>query len=298
MIRSGSRRAGWRAQDVDRLLPRWVSRAVIAVLLIAIAVPLLYMLVLSVTPDAQVALGNFSLGHFAFGNYLSMWSQAPLAAGLIHTLIIAGLAALASVILGFLAAYPLARTEFRGRAAFLNALIGAQTVPGTTLLLPLFVVFSWIQTALGITLIGGYFAPIVTYMTFGLPLSTWLLLSYMRSVPRALEEAAFIDGCTPVGALFRVIFPVALPAAVVAFVFSFLVGWNDVLFASVLTRSNTQTLAIVVDQLANNQSNGGLPLYGELMAAGVVSSIPVVVLYLLLQRHLIQGLGAGSVTGV
>jgi ABC-type glycerol-3-phosphate transport system permease component len=120
----------------------------------------------------------------------------------------------------------------------------------------------------------------------------------MRTIPRELEEAAFVDGCTRVGALFRVILPLATPAMVVAFVFAFLVGWNDVLFASVLTRSETHTLAVAVEQFANNAAGTGIPLYGQLMAAGVVSSVPVVLLYLLLQRRMVQGLSAGSMTGV
>ncbi len=92
--------------------------------------------------------------------------------------------------------------------------------------------------------------------------------------------------------------PIAVPAMVVAFVFSFLVGWNDVLFASVFTNTSTQTLAVVVERFANTQSGVGLPLYGEFMAAAVVSSLPVVVLYLVFQRFLTDGLAAGSMTGV
>ncbi|UIJ62481.1 carbohydrate ABC transporter permease [Amycolatopsis acidiphila] len=256
------------------------------------------MLLLSVTPDAKVALGDVSLWGLRFGNYVTMWSQAPLAAGLFNTLAISGSASLLSVVFGALAAYPLARLRFRGQKTFLYSLIATQTVPGTTLLLPLFVVFSWLQTLSGIQFIGNFNAIVITYMTFGLPLSTWLMVTYLRTVPRELEEAAFVDGCTRIGALFRIILPIAVPAMVVAFVFSFLVGWNDVLFASVLTRSQTETLAVTMDQFANNATGTGLPLYGQLMAAGVVSSIPVVVLYLVFQRRMVQGLSAGSVTAI
>jgi trehalose/maltose transport system permease protein len=286
---------GWDPSDVDRLVPTWASRVIVVVCVVAVVVPVGYMLLLSVTPDAAVVLGHVSTWHFRFSNYRTMWSQAPLASGLVHTVLISGTAALASVLLGSLAAYPLARIRFRGQKGFLYSLLATQTVPGTTLLLPLFVVFSWLQTVLGITFIGSYHTIVLTYMTFGLPLSTWLMVSYMRTIPKELEEAAFVDGCTRTGALFRVLLPIAVPAMVVAFVFAFLVGWNDVLFASVLTRSGNQTLAIAMNQFANTSAGSGIPLYGQLMAAGVVSSLPVVLLYLLFQRRMVQGLSAGAV---
>ncbi|VXC14694.1 Binding-protein-dependent transport systems inner membrane component [Arthrobacter sp. 9AX] len=297
-VPASTRGRRWKPQDVDRMLPAWISRLVVIACLGAVLIPVGYMLLLSVTPDSKVALGEVGFTNLAFGNYVTMWAEAPLASGLLNTILIAGTSSLLSVLLGSLAAYPLARWKFRGQKTFLYSLIGTQTVPGTTILLPLFVIFSWIQTVVGIQFIGSYHAIILTYMTFGLPLSTWLMVNYMRTIPRELEEAAFVDGCTRVSALFRVILPLAAPAMVVAFVFAFLVGWNDVLFASVLTRSETHTLAVAVEQFANNAAGTGIPLYGQLMAAGVVSSVPVVLLYLLLQRRMVQGLSAGSMTGV
>lgn len=282
----------------DLLMPRWLSPIVVLLLVISVIVPVGYMLLLSLTPNQNVVFGSISLAALEVRNYVDIWSQAPIASGLIHTLIIAGSAAVASVIFGLLAAYPLTRFSFHGRRPYLYTLIAVQTVPGTTLILPLFAVLSWIQTTLGVTFIGTYWPIIITYMTFGVPLSTWLLVAYMRTVPRDLDEAALVDGCSRLGALRRVIFPIALPAIVVAFVFAFLVGWNDVLFASVFTNSNTQTLAIALQRFASDTASSSLPLYGELMAAAVVSSVPVVVLYLVFQRYLVHGLSAGSMTGI
>jgi multiple sugar transport system permease protein len=281
----------------EQLMPRWLTRSVAGVLVVVSVIPVLYMIVLSFTPNQNVALGTIGLAQLTISNYTSMWSAAPLAAGLVHTLLIAGASALLSVTFGLLAAYPLTRFKFRGRAPFMTVLIGVQTVPGTTLVLPLFAVLSWIQTTLSTQFIGTYWAIIVTYMTFGVPLSTWLLVAYLRTIPRDLEEAALVDGCTRLGALRRIVLPITVPALVVAFVFAFLVGWNDVLFASVFTNSSTQTLAIVVQRFANN-SAASLPVYGELMSAAVVSSAPVVFLYLAFQRYLVNGLSAGSLTGV
>jgi ABC-type glycerol-3-phosphate transport system permease component len=284
--------------EAELLMPVWCSRLVVGLLVLSVVVPAGYMLLLSLTPNQDVALGTISFATLDFRNYVDMWSAAPIASGLIHTLVIAGAAAAASVVVGLLAAYPLTRFTFLGRRPYLYTLIAVQTVPSATLVLPLFAVLSWIQTVLSTTFIGTYWPIIITYMTFGIPLSTWLLVSYLRSVPRQLDEAALVDGCTRLGALWRVIFPIALPAAVVSFVFSFLVGWNDVLFASVFTNQSTQTLAIVLQRFSASTAVASLPLYGELMSAAVVSSIPVVVLYLLCQRYLVHGLSSGAVTGV
>lgn len=284
--------------EAERLVPAWLAPVVNVVLGVVVLVPLVYMLVLSVTPNNEVALGTISLGHAVWSNYVNMWSVAPLASGLLHTVIIAGVAAGVSVSVGLLAAYPLTRFRFRGRAPYLYTLIGVQTVPGITLVLPLFAVMSWIQTTIGIHAIGSYWLIIVTYMTFGIPLSTWLLVAYLRTVPRDLEEAGLVDGCSRLGALWRIVLPVAVPAVVVAFVFAFLVGWNDVLFASVFTDASSQTLAIALERFSSAQATASVPLYGELMAAAVVSAAPVVALYLGFQRFLVNGLAAGSLTGV
>jgi len=119
---------------------------------------------------------------------------------------------------------------------------------------------------------------------------------YLRSLPRDLEDAALVDGCTRMGALRRVVAPLMAPAMVVSLVFAFLVGWNDVLFASAL---QNQTVAVTLEQfgLAQAEGVGAQPLYGDLMAAALVSAIPVVVLYLAFQRYLVHGLAAGALSG-
>jgi ABC-type glycerol-3-phosphate transport system permease component len=170
-------------------------------------------------------------------------------------------------------------------------------VPGTLLLLPLFVVFFSIDTYIGVTLIGTRASLVITYMTFALPFATWIMVTYLRSIPISLEEAGLIDGLSRIGVLRRIITPLALPGMVVATIFSFLLGWNDVLFASVLTAPSTRTAAIQLSAFAQAQEGGAIPLYGQLMAASVVTAVPVVVLYLVFQRYLAAGLTSGGVKG-
>jgi ABC-type glycerol-3-phosphate transport system permease component len=283
----------------DRLLPPALSRAGTVLLLAFIAIPVLYLIELALSPNTTVALGGVGLKHLTVSNFTSMWSAAPILHGLVNSVIIAGIAAMLAVMLGVAAAYPLSRLSFWARKPLLYSLLGSQSIPGLALLLPLFIMLAGIQGILGIQLIGGYPAIIAVYMTFGFPLATVVCFVYLRGMPRDLEDAALVDGCTRFGALRRVVAPLMAPAMVVSLVFAFLVGWNDVLFASALTNSQTQTVAITLQQfgLAQSESAGAQPVYGELMAAALVSAVPVVVLYLIFQRYLVHGLAAGALSG-
>jgi multiple sugar transport system permease protein len=279
------------------ILPPPVRAVAIAILAVFVLIPIVYTLLLSVTPDAQVGVGSLLPSEWAFGNYIQMWTTVSLARGLGNSLIISGIASVIAVILAVGAGYVITRFTFRGRLPYLYSLIGLQTVPSVMLLLPLFVLFASIQAALHLRLVGTYPAVIITYLTFALPFATWLMVSYLGSIPVDLEEAALIDGATRLQALWRVIVPVALPGLVVALVFSFLTGWNDVLFASVLTSPETRTLAVQLQAFSSAQEGGALPLYGQLMGAAVVSALPVVILYMVFQRYLVGGLTAGGVKG-
>ncbi len=282
--------------SADRLLPPVLSRAGVTALLVFIAVPVLYLIELALSPNTTVALGGTDVKHLTFRNFTDLWSVAPVLHGMINSVIIAGTSAALAVVLGVAAAYPLARLSFRARKPLLYSLLGSQSIPGLALLLPLYIMLAGIQGILGIHLIGSYPAIIAIYMTFGLPLATVVCFVYLRGLPRDLEDAALVDGCTRAGALRRVVAPLMAPAMVVSLVFAFLVGWNDVLFASAL---QNQTVAVTLEQfgLAQSETIGAQPLYGDLMAAALISAIPVVVLYLGFQRYLVHGLAAGALSG-
>lgn len=284
-------------REAQEILSPPVRIISITILLIFVLVPIVYILLLSVTPDSEVGNGSLIPSQWAFANYLQMWSTVNLAQGVLNSIVVALSASIIAVILAVGAAYVISRFKFRGRLPYLYSLIGLQTVPSVMLLLPLFVLFASVQAALHFTLVGTYQAVIITYLTFALPFATWLMVSYLGSIPVDLEEAALVDGATRLQALWRVVVPLALPGIVVALVFSFLTGWNDVLFASVLTSPETRTVAVQLQAFNAAQEGGSLPLYGQLMGAAVVSALPVVVLYMVFQRYLIGGLTAGGVKG-
>lgn len=281
----------------QELLPPWIRVLLILVLAIFILIPVVFMLVLSVTPDIEINNGQWFPSHWAFENYVQMWSTINLAQGLSNSLLISMLASIIAVILAVGAAYVLTRFHFRGRILYLYSLIGLQAIPGVMLLLPLFVLFVFLQSFLPGKLVGTYTGVILTYLTFSLPFATWLLVTYLANIPLDVEEAALIDGATRLQTLWHIVVPLALPGLVVALVFSFLTGWNDVLFASVLTSPETQTVGVQLQVFSAAQEGGALPLYGQLMSAALISGLPVVILYMVFQKYLIGGLTAGSVKG-
>jgi ABC-type glycerol-3-phosphate transport system permease component len=226
-------------------------------------------------------------------NWVAIWTTVPLAQGLGTSLLVCGVVAVVSALLAVATAYVLVRFTFVGRVTFLRALVGLQSVPGTLLLLPLFVVYASAPAYLGITVVGTTWGLMITYLTFALPFATWVMVTYLRGMPVELEEAGLLDGLSRIGVLRRIVLPLSAPGLIVAAIFSFLLGWNDVLFASVLTQPRTRTAAVVLQAFGASQEGGALPLYGQVMSSAVVCAAPVVVLYLIFQRYLVGGLTGG-----
>lgn len=284
-------------RDSGQLLPRGLRVSTTIVLCVFALAPIAYMVIMSLAPDVEVASGRLIPQHFAFGNYVHLWSTVPLARGLVNSLATSLGAAALSTAVAVGAAYCLTRFTFIGRRTFLRGMLGLQTIPSALILLPLFVTFASAKAYLNLTIVGTRSGLLITYLTFALPFAIWLMVTYLRSIPQVLEEAALVDGLTRVGALWRVILPLSLPGIVVSTIFSFLLGWNDVLFASILTRPDTRTAAIDLQVFAQAQEGGPLPLYGQLLGASVICAIPVVLLYMFFQRYLVGGLASGGVKG-
>ena len=257
-----------------------------------VAVPLYIVVSSSVKPLVDVR-GTFTWipTTVTLQPYVDMWRTVPLAQYFANSLIVALVATLLSLVIATFAAYALARFTFRGSRIFSMTVLSTQMFPGILFLLPLFLIYVQLDARLGLQLTGTYTGLIVTYLTFSLPFSIWMLVGYFSALPRELEEAALIDGTGPLGALFRVVLPVARPGIVAVGVFAFTTAWGEVLFASVLTNNDTRTLAVGLQSYASQSS----VLWNQLMAASVVVSVPVLVGFLALQRHLVQGLSAGAV---
>lgn len=281
--------------EAHRLLPRPVLVTVIVVLCAMVGVPTLYIVLASLNSDLGVASGEFWPSTFSLDSYTRIWTTADLSTGLVNSLVVCGLVAVASALLGTMTAYVLVRFTFVGRLTILRGLVGLQSIPGTLMLLPVFVLYSSAGNYLGISVVGTRWGLFLAYLTFALPFSTWVLVTYLRGLPRELEEAGRVDGASTLRILFRIIVPLSLPAIVVSGIFAFLLGWNDVLFASVLTRPETHTAAVALSIFGSTQEGGAIPVYSQVMAAALVTAAPVVILYLVFQRYLVGGLTAGGV---
>jgi ABC-type glycerol-3-phosphate transport system permease component len=283
------------AGEAHRLLPRPLLVVITVVLVALILVPVSYIVLASLNTDIGVASGEFWPSSFDGSSYTKIWTTADLTTGIANSLVVCGCTAIASALLGTITAYVLVRYSFFGRLTILRGLVGLQSIPGTLMLLPVFVLFSSAGNYLGLTVIGTRWGLFLAYLTFALPFSTWVMVTYLRGLPRELEEAARTEGASTLVILFRIIVPLSLPAIVVSGIFAFLLGWNDVLFASVLTRPETHTAAVALQIFGSTQEGGALPVYSQMMAAALICAAPVVLLYLVFQRYLVGGLTAGGV---
>ncbi|WP_029150546.1 carbohydrate ABC transporter permease [Microbacterium indicum] len=223
--------------------------------------------------------------------YFQIWQTVPLGRYFVNSLIVTVTATAFSVVLAILASYAMSRFAFRGSRGFSLVVLSTQMFPGILFLLPLFLIFSQLQRVIGIQLTGSYLGLILTYMTFSLPFAIWMLSGFFASIPKELEEAAMIDGTGRIGALIRVVLPVARPGIIAVTVYCFITAWSEVLFASVLTNNATRTLAIGLRAYSSQTD----VYWNQLMAASVVVSLPVIIGFMIVQRHLIAGLSSGAV---
>jgi multiple sugar transport system permease protein len=226
-----------------------------------------------------------------FKPYVDIWKTIPLAHYFMNSLIVSVSATLLSVAVAIFASYGVSRYRFAGRRVFTVTVLSTQMFPGILFLLPLYLIFVNIGNSTGIQLYGSRLGLIITYLTFSLPFSIWMLVGYFDSIPRDLDEAAKVDGCGPFGALFRVVVPAAIPGIIAVCVYAFMTAWGEVLFASIMTNDSTRTLAVGLRGYATQND----VYWNQVMAASLVVSVPVVAGFLALQRYLVAGLTAGAV---
>jgi multiple sugar transport system permease protein len=270
----------------------WSRRIFLTLLTIFVLVPVYVMLSSSLKPLQDVS-GTFHWlpDHLTIRPYVDIWSTIPLAKYFVNSLIVAVAATGCSVVIAVFAAYAVSRYRFPGKRVFTVTVLSTQMFPGILFLLPLFLLYVNIGNATGIALFGSRGGLILTYLTFSLPFSIWMLIGYFDSVPRSLDEAALVDGAGPLGALFRIIVPAAIPGIVAVAVYAFMTAWGEVLFASVMTNDTTRTLAVGLREYSTQND----VYWNQVMAASLVVSVPVVAGFLLLQRYLVAGLTAGAV---
>ena len=271
---------------------RWTRRLVLGFLVVFTALPLYAMVSSSLKPLGDVqGKWEWIPSHLTIQPFFDIWKTIPLAKYFVNSVVISGAATICSVIIAIFAAYALSRYRFRGRNFFSMTVLSTQMFPGILFLLPLFLIFVNIGNATGVVLYGSRLGLILTYQTFSLPFAIWMLAGYFTSIPKELDEAAMVDGNGPIGALFRVVIPAAIPGIVAVAIYSFMTAWGEVLFASVMTTPDTKTLAVGLQEYSTQVQ----VYWNQVMAASLIVSIPIVAGFLLLQRYLVAGLTAGAV---
>jgi trehalose/maltose transport system permease protein len=262
----------------------------ILVVFVASLVPVLWIVMLSLKTPTTAADGSFIPHQWTLSNYSDIFKLGIFTDALRNSIGIALISTALAVIIASAAAYAIARLDFPGKRAILAISLGVAMFPQISLVGPLYNL--WRQIGLYDTWPGL----IIPYMTFALPLSIYTLSAFFREIPWELEQAAEVDGATPFQAFRKVIVPLATPGLVTTFIIVFIICWNDFVFAISLTStSNAQTVPAAISQFPG-VSQFSVP-YGDIAAAAVVVTVPVMILVLLFQRRIVAGLTAGAVKG-
>jgi multiple sugar transport system permease protein len=275
---------------------RWTNRALTALtyaVLVVMMAPVFWLVASSTQTSGQLASGDYDLLSPTLQAFSDMWSSIDFERYLANSIVICtGAAALATAFASS-AGYALARFRFRGDRAYGLTVIGTQLIPGSLFLLPVFLGFVWLKQNTPIALLDTHLGMILVYTAFFTPLAIYFMRAFFQAIPRELEEAAMVDGCTRFGAFVRVVIPNAAPGLLATFVYAFLFAWDELMFATALTEQDAETIPIGIRNFIGNYSEE----YDQLMAAGVISTIPVLVAFFATQRWLVRGLTAGAVKG-
>lgn len=269
----------------------WYAYASLLVLLLITLFPVLWMVITALkTPLGVKDLDHMWIPHpVTLSNFVAMFTRFPLLDWMGHSFYVSLTSTLVAVLAGALGGYALARLRFAGRDWVGFSVLVTYLIPPTVLFIPLNRLIH--QLGLSDTLTSL----IVTYPTFTVPLATWLLIGFFKSIPLELEHAALIDGANRGQVLTRVVLPLARPGLVAAALFAFTNSWNEFLYALVFINDNHKSTLTV--GLTTNLVMGDVYLWGELMAAAILATVPVVVLYIYLQKYVVAGLTAGAVKG-
>jgi trehalose/maltose transport system permease protein len=260
-----------------------------------------FIVVVSIFPFYYAILTSFKSGtdlfrvtywptSFSLENYLSVLTTGSFPRNLLNSIFIASVTVLAALFLAITASFALSRVRFRGRGLLLMTILAVSMFPQIAVLAGLFEV---------IRFLGIYNTPwalIFSYTIFTLPFTVWVLTTFMRDLPIEIEEAAIVDGATPWIIIWRVFLPLLWPALVTTGLLAFIAAWNEFLFALTFTSSNMTRTVPVAIALLSGGSQYEIP-WGNIMAASVIVTVPLVVLVLIFQRKIISGLTAGGVKG-
>jgi len=271
-----------RMRDLVVLVPTFVVMAVIVF-------PVLWMVLSSMRPSSQLT-SELSWGSLfdgvSFDAYQRLFATSSFGTYLRNSIMVSSISTVLTVLISSFAGYALSRYAFKGRAVLLLLILATQLLPFVVLVTPLYLAFSELR------LVNSYPGLVLVYVAMTLPLAIYLMTGYFNTIPRVLDEAARIDGCSTIDIVFKVIVPVAVPGIVTVAITAFIATWEEFLFASVLmTTDKLKTVQVGVAGFFGEYSTD----WSLVMAASTVAAVPTILLFFFVQKRLVSGMSAGSV---
>jgi multiple sugar transport system permease protein len=281
----------WKEQyRLKRIVGRILFYTALLTFFVWVVFPFYWMVATSLRPNQELYARNVSLlpQELTLEHYRTELDRFQFGVRLRNSLVVASTTTFLTMIVSSLGAFSVTRLRYRGRAALARSILFVYLIPGSLLFIPLYIIIY------NVGLANNLLSLIVTYLTFSIPFCTWLLMGYFKAIPLDMEEAAMIDGCTRIQTFYKILLPLSAPGIVAAGIFAFTLAWNEFLYALIfITSSNLQTVPV---GLASHIV-ADIYMWGPLMAGSTMAAVPVIILYILAQRALVQGLFAGSVRG-
>jgi trehalose/maltose transport system permease protein len=277
-------------QDTKSLVLRVLFYLLVAVILIFNLFPFLYALLSSFRPSNDLFSTSLWPKQLGLQHYQAVFKDARFVGSLINSIIVAGSTVLISLALGSVCAYALGRLPFRFKAPVLYLVLTMTMFPQIAVLSGLFIMLKNLQ------LFNTRQGLVVTYLIFTMPFTIWVMTQYFRSLPKELEEAAYVDGASPLTVFWKILLPLTMPGLVSTGLLAFIAAWNEFLFALTFTVTDTmKTVPVVISQFSGTSSFE--QPWGSIMAASMVVTIPLVILVMIFQYRIVAGLTAGAVKG-
>jgi trehalose/maltose transport system permease protein len=275
---------------VRRLLGSIGFYLLVAAIVIYAVFPFYYAVLTSLKTGTDLFRVDYFPFSWEWANYVSVFRDQPFGRNILNSVLVALAVVAVSLVLAVAAAFALGRVRFRGRGLLLMTILAVSMFPQVAVLSGMF------ELIRGLGLYNDLLGLVLSYLIFTLPFTVWVLTTFMRDLPRELEEAAIMDGAGPLAIVTRVFLPLMWPALVATGLLAFIHAWNEFLFALTFTLTDTQRTVPVAIALISGASQYELP-WGSIMAASVVVTVPIVLLVLVFQRRIVAGLTAGAVKG-
>lgn len=277
-------------RKVKKLIGRVAFYIFLLVIVLYTVFPFYWAIVSSLKAGSDLFKVDFWPRHPAWDNYVAVFREQPFGRNILNSIFVACSTVVLSLALAVAAAYALGRIQFRGRTTLLIVVLGVSMFPQIAVLSGMFELIRYLG------LYNNLLSLTLSYMIFTLPFTVWVLTTFMRELPKELEEAAIVDGAKPYTIVTKVFMPLMGPALATTGLLAFIAAWNEFLFALTFTLSSEERTVPVAIALISGASSYELP-WGNIMAASVIVTVPLIVLVLIFQRRIVSGLTAGAVKG-